>query len=51
MIYYAVAAIKEVLSRPEFDETEIYFFTYDELLQEYDFGGEEVRCTIIDQTI
>ena len=51
MIYYAVAAMKEVLSRPELDETVIYFYTYDEVLQEYDFSGEEIKCTIIDKTI
>ena len=40
MMYYAVAAMKEVLSRPYLDETVIYFYTYDEVLQEYDFSGE-----------
>ena len=51
MMYYAVAAMKEVLSRPELDETVIYFYTYDEVLQEYDFSGEEIKCTIIDKSI
>ena len=51
MLYYAVAAIKEVLARPELDETVIHLYTYDELVQEYDFAGEEIKCTIIDQTI
>lgn len=51
MLYYAVAAMKEVLARPEFDDLCIYFFTYDELVQEYDFSGADIRCTINDQTI
>ena len=51
MIYYAVAAIKEVLSRPDLDDTVICFYTYDEVLQEYDFSGEEIKCTVIDQSI
>lgn len=51
MIYYAVAAMKEVLARPEMDDLCIYFFTYDELIQEYDFSGSDIKCTINDQTI
>ena len=51
MLYYFVAAMKEVLSRPELDETYIYFYTYDQIIQEYDFTGEEIKCTIMDKTI
>lgn len=51
MLYYFVAAVKEVLAKEEFNETQIYFFTYDDVLHEYDFTGEEVKCTIFDPTI
>jgi hypothetical protein len=30
---------------------QIYFFTYDEIVQEYDFSGDEVKCTILDPSI
>jgi hypothetical protein len=33
------------------DETCIYLFTYDEMIHEYDFEGEEIRCTVIDRSI
>jgi hypothetical protein len=32
MLYYAVAAIKEVLARPDLDDLLIYFYTYDDLV-------------------
>lgn len=51
MLYYAVAAMKEVLARPELDDLCVYFYTYDEFIQEYDFSGEDIKCTIVDQTI
>ena len=51
MLYYAVAAIKEVLARPDLDDLLIYFYTYDDLVHQYDFSGEEVKCTIVDQSI
>lgn len=51
MLYYTVAAMKEVLSRPDLDDLLIYFYTYDDLVHYYDFSGEEVKCTVVDQTI
>lgn len=51
MLYYGLLALKEVLGREDLNETNIYFFTYDEVVQEYDFSGEEVRCTVIDPSI
>lgn len=51
MLYYAVAAIKEVLARTDLDDLLIYFYTYDDLVHQYDFSGEEVKCTIVDQSI
>lgn len=51
MLTFAIAAMKETLSRPELDEVCIYFFTYDELLQCYDFSSEEIKCTIHDHSI
>lgn len=51
LFYYAVAAMKEVLSRPQLDDIQIYFFTFDQIIQEYSFDGLEVMCTIYDQTI
>ena len=51
MLYYATAVIKEVFSRADLDDLCIYFFTYDELVQEYDFSGEDIKCTINDQSI
>lgn len=51
MLYYFVAVMKEVLSKQELDELQIYFFTYDEVVHEYDFSGDEVKCTVFDQTI
>ena len=40
MLRYLSAVMKEVLSKPEMDETYIYFFTYDQIFQVYDFSGE-----------
>lgn len=51
MLYYLVAALKEVLARPELDDLCVCFLTFDETLHYYDFSGEEVKCTIIDQSI
>lgn len=51
MLFYLVSAAKEVLSREEMNETQIYFFTYDEVVHEYDFSGDEVKCTILDPSI
>lgn len=51
MIYYAVAAMREVLSRPELDDLLIVFFAYDDLVYYYDLGGEEAKCQVLDQTI
>ena len=51
MLYYFVAVMKDVLSREEFDEHQIYFFTYDDTVHEYDFSGAEVKCTVFDPTI
>lgn len=43
--------MKEVLSREDLNETQIYFFTYDEFVHEYDFSGSEVKCTVFDPSI
>lgn len=40
MLFYTVAAMKEVLSRPQMDDVQIYFFTYDEIIHEYDLTGQ-----------
>lgn len=51
MLFYITAAMKEVLARPELDDLCIFFFTYDELVHEYDFSGNEIKCTVVDHTI
>jgi hypothetical protein len=51
MLSYMVTVLKEVFSREEMNETQIYFYTYDEAIHEYDFSGEEVERTILDPTI
>ena len=48
MLTYAISVMKEVLSRPELDDTVIYFYTYDDSLHEYDFQGEEPERTVLD---
>lgn len=50
-LFYAVAALKEAMSRPEMDDIWVYFFTFDEILHQYDLSGEEAQCTIYDKTI
>lgn len=51
MLGYLVAVLKEVFAREEMNETQIYFYTYDEVIHEYDFSGQEVERTILDPTI
>jgi hypothetical protein len=51
ILQYLVAALKEVLSRPEFDESIVQLYTFTEVVQAYDFGGAEVRCVVLDRTI
>ena len=33
------------------DDTYVYFFTYDQIFQIYDFSGDEIKCVILDRTI
>ena len=51
MIYYAVEAMKQVFSNPDFNEHAIYFYTFDEVLHQYDFSGLETKRVIMDPTI
>lgn len=51
MISYMVAALKEVFNNEEMNETQIYFYTFDETVHQYDFSGAEVERTILDPTL
>ena len=51
MLYYAVAAMKEVLARTDLDDLLVYFYTYDELVHAYLLDGEEVKCVVVDSSI
>ena len=51
MLYYAVTVLKDILAREEYNDTILFFYTYDETVHEYDFSGEEVKCTILDNSI
>lgn len=51
MLFYAVSAIKEILSKPEYDEHIVFLFTYDENLHLYDLEGTEPTRTIVDRNI
>jgi hypothetical protein len=39
MLEFMSAAVKEVLGRPEFDDTIVQLYTFTDIVQEYDFGG------------
>lgn len=51
MLGYMVTVLKDVLSREDLNETQIFFYTYDETVHEYDFSGEQAERTILDPTI
>jgi hypothetical protein len=51
MLNYLVNVLKDLVSREEMSETQIYFYTFDETIHEYDFSGDEVERTILDPTL
>lgn len=51
MLGYMVAVLKEVLAREDFNDVQVYFYTYDEAIHEYDFTGQEAERTILDPSI
>jgi hypothetical protein len=51
MLEYLSAVVKEVLGRPEFDDTIVQLYTFTDIVQEYDFGGAEVKCVVVDRSI
>jgi hypothetical protein len=44
-------ALREVLTDPSFDEMVVQLFTFDEIVYEFDFGGDEVKCIAVDSSI
>lgn len=51
MLEYMVTVMKDVLSREDMNDTLIYFYTYDDTLHQYDFGGDEAERTILDPSL
>ena len=50
-IFYASSVIKEVLVDPSFDDTLVFFYTYDEHVHEYDLTKKSPERKIIDNSI
>jgi hypothetical protein len=51
MLSYMVSAMKAVLAREDLNDTQIYFYTFDDTLHEYTFSGEEAERTVLDPSI
>lgn len=51
MLTYLTMVLKTAFQREELNETQIYFYTYDETVHEYDFSGSQVERTILDPSL